>query len=272
MVRPAKPTFMAEPVYEKVGACEYGQKYDADVMSACSPCTRELPSNPATSDATSVASAFNNFSSSHKKRGQFVSLDNDEFLGHVKLLSDTATFLAAVLEDDAERIERRFQALAGLISTTSEREARRWFERKLVNRPLSKGGPLAVAGPVCWLFRSNGNETPPSLLANSDASEVPCRLGLPAFLNDKSNCPPLEFVGFVTQGNKVKNQGRPTVFDGDYVSVRDLWGPDGFTRPIAWAPAKILAKGGFPEIVADAPLYDAIETDIYVFQSFSFTK
>lgn len=263
---------MAEPVYEKVGACAYGQKHDANVMSACSPCTQEMPSTPAMPDDTSVAWSFNRFSSSHKKRGQFVHLDQDEFVGHVKLLSDTASFLASVLLDKPERIERRFQALAGLGSNTEQEAARRWFQRELVNRPSSRGGPLAVAGPVCWLFRSNANETPPVMLANAEASEIPCRLGLPVFLSDRTNCPALEFVGFVAKGNKISNQSRPTVFDGDYISVRDLWEPDGFTRPIAWAPAHVLAKGGFPEIVADAPLYSAIEADIYVFQSFSFTK
>jgi hypothetical protein len=259
---------MAAPVYDKVGACEYGREHDDAVMTVCTHCTHELPQ--AKNDSNSVAWSFEDYSSSHKKCGGVVLLSPDEFLGHVRLLSNTATYLAEKLQDDVARIESRFRALAGLGSPTNQKAARQWFQRELVNRPKTNGGPLPIAGPVCWLFRSNNNETPNDLLSGHNAIELPCRLGLPVFLQEEKICPPFEFLGFVAKGSTVSR--RPTVFDGDYVSVRELWQPNGFTRPIEWAPSSVVAKGGMPEIVADAPLYDTIDANIFVFQSFSFSK
>jgi hypothetical protein len=278
MARPAQPKFMNNSVFRKLGACKVGALHEGRLLANCHSCLREECTDTELSERKEVPEAvqwqFDEFSRPLRKQGASVLLKANEFLGHVKLLAKAALYIAKELNSRPETIEKNFRFLAGHGSTTEMDFARDWYQNRLMTPSPTSGRILSISGPVCWLFRGTATKGPDELLVESTVDQLPCRLGLPEFLAHKKNtmCPSMEFVGYIVLGKNVTKPVRPSVFDGDYVSVRDVWSSSGKTLPISWAPQPMRKLGGLREVVSDAPKFTEISDRFHVFDSASFTK
>jgi hypothetical protein len=267
LARPPKPEFMSQTVYDKVGQCSVGIANEQELVNNCSACTCEIADANANSDKA-VATTFDAFSAGKRLLGSPVQLDDGTFLGRISGLRPTASFLARAVSKIAseDEVEQNLRWLAHG-SPDQRADAEFWYDRNLrVTHPPTGRGVLASPLP-CWLFLRDAQDAADKLLASDDVSELPCRLGLPSLVDDMPRVPPLWFVGFVIPCNRVRNPRNPSVFDGGYKSVRDIWLPGGITQPLPWAGSQCVSAGGIHECVSEQPSFDEFDSSIFVFES-----
>jgi hypothetical protein len=216
----------------------------------------------------SVEWTFDAFSGGKRLLGSPVHLVDGGFLGRVCGLGPTARYLARNVSGIADEAEAE-QNLRWLANGSPDQraDAEFWYDRNLrVTNPPTGRGVLASPLP-CWLFVKDNHNAAHELLASDGVSELPCRLGLPSLIDDMPLVPPLWFIGFVLPCNRVRNPRSPSVFDGGYKSVRDIWLPGGVTQPLPWAGPQCVAAGGIQECVSEQPSFDEFDTTLFVFES-----
>ena len=219
-----------------------------------------------------VEDAFNAFAAGKRLVGvQAVELDAETWVGHIKRIDAVTWYLSEKLNHlpgtDAvyspAQVEARVRALALPGNSLSKREALLWFEEEVFDQLAD----YAVAGRPTWLFEADHGDAR-SLLASSECSTLPCRLGLPEPLlwGDPPHVYPrgLEFVGFAFSGEKLERGRRPTALDGDYDSVRKIWIVGGRTQPLPHGPEEMKALNGLGEVVSPPLLSNAVN-NVYVF-------
>jgi hypothetical protein len=258
---------MSQIVYDKIGQCSVGAANEPQLMDDCSACTCEIAVTAADS-AKSVEMAFDSFSNGKRLLGNPVQLADDGFLGRICGLQPTARYLARNVSGIADESEaqQNLRWLAGG-SPDQRADAVFWYDQNLrVTDPPTGRGVLASPLP-CWLFLDDAQNTAHELLASDGVSELPCRLGLPSLIEDMPRVPPLWFVGFVIPCNRVRSPRSPSVFDGGYKSVRDIWLPGGITQPLPWAGSQCVDAGGIHECVSEQPSFDDFDSRVFVFES-----
>lgn len=219
-----------------------------------------------------VEAAFNEFAAGNRLVGiQAVELDAGEWVGHIKRIDAVTRYLSGALNDlpgsprdfSPAQVEARIRALALPGSPLSKKEALLWFEEEVFDQLPN----YTVAGRPTWLFEADGGDAR-SLLASTECSTLPCRLGLPEPLlwGDPPVYPRgLEFVGFAFSGDNFDGGRRPTALDGDYDSVRKIWIIGGRTQPLPHGPDDMKALNGLGEVVSDPPLLSNAVNNVYVF-------
>lgn len=267
MARPAKPAFMNQAVYDKIGLCPVGAMHEAALISACASCTYEYPTPLGTADASAVSFQFDSFAPAFRMSGPHVVLMPSEILGRLTGLNRTAEYLARVLGGRRDEVAQNLRWLAGQGSISQQEDARFWFNEYLALIDPATGRGREIAQTPCWLFLGESGRSAEVMLAAADRVDLPCRLGLPSFLPDRPRLPSLEFLGFAIEAYRVSDTRAPAVFDGDYESVKEVWSPSGSTQPLAWGPTECIAQTGLREIVANSPSYEEIRPQIFVFWS-----
>lgn len=267
MARPAKPAFMDQAVYDKVGLCPVGLTHEASLMSDCATCICEYPTPRGSADTGAVAFQFDNFAPAFHLSGPPVTLMPNETLGRLCGLNGTAEHLARVVGGRRDEVAQNLRWLAGQGSQLQQEDARFWFNEYLAVIDPTTGRGKEIARTPCWLFLGEPSHNAESMLTAADRVDLPCRLGLPSFLLDRPRLPSLEFLGFAVEAHRVRNARAPSVFDGDYESVKEVWSPGGTTLPLPWGPPECIAQAGLREIVASAPSYDEVQPQIFVFWS-----
>jgi predicted transcriptional regulator len=258
---------MAQAVYDKIGSCPVGLARESDLMSACAPCIYEYPATPRARDPDAVAFQFDSFADMNRMLGSKINLAPSEILGRLCGLNGTADYLARAVGARRDDVAQNLRWLAGQGSASQREDAQFWFDEYLaVIDPATNRG-REISGTPCWLFLGEAGHHARAMLQSTDRIDLPCRLGLPSFLPYQPSLPPVEFLGFAIEAHRVRNARAPSVFDGDYESVKEVWSPAGVTQPLHWGPIECTAKSGLREIVAASPSYDEIEPNIFVFWS-----
>lgn len=258
---------MSQSVYDKIGQCDVGVANEAALMAQCAGCTCEFAITDADSPQ-SIRTVFDTFSAGKRLLGHPVVLEDGGFVGRICGLIPTARYLARTVSGIADEAEAQ-QNLRWLAQGSPDQraDAEFWYDRNLrVTEPPTGRGVLASPLP-CWLFIRDADYAAQELLASDGVSELPCRLGLPSLIDDMATVPQLWFVGFVIPCQQVRNPRRPSVFDGDYKSVKDIWLPGGVTQPLPWAGQQCVDAGGIQECVSEQPSFDEFEAEIFVFES-----
>lgn len=120
---------------------------------------------------------------------------------------------------------------------------------------------------MCWMARERNTNDAGDIIED-DPECVPCRLGLPEFLNEAGQYQKgLLFIAFLVASGNVLNARAATFCHGSYLSVRDIWEPGGSTKPIPYGPAACVAKGGIAEMVCDPPSFKNVSDKIFVFRN-----
>jgi len=219
-----------------------------------------------------VETAFNAFATGNRLVGiQAVELDAGEWAGHIKRIDAVTRYLSDALNNlpgspgdfSPAQVEARIRALALPGRALSKTEALLWFQEEVFDQLPN----YTVAGRPTWLFEADGGDAR-SLLASTECSTLPCRLGLPEPLlwGDPPIYPRgLEFVGFAFSGDNFDGGRRPTALDGDYDSVRKIWIIGGRTQPLPHGPDDMKALNGLWEVVSEPPLLSNAVNNVYVF-------
>ncbi|WP_162792207.1 hypothetical protein [Novosphingobium sp. P6W] len=253
MANPPKPLHMDASVYDKLVQDNIPVPLKDAIIGLCGSCTSEHGA-----DDTTVEQVFNAYCFANQDTGASIALGPNETVGHIKLLDSTALHLSRRLSVDRDRIEALFRALAGERGPSQLEDAQEWFA-DMIQVLDADGNALVISGPVCWLFRDEATEDATNFFTDSPEC-LPCRLGLPTILNEMPPYPHgLDFLGMAVKSSNVSNARDATVFHGDYVSVRDIWLPGGYTQPISMGPAYCVALGGVREFVATPPAYHQID-------------
>jgi hypothetical protein len=270
-LRPEKPKLLAKEVFDKLSICEVGLMYESALYTEIKECTHEeIMPTKTSNDADSVAFKFNDFSKNHRLKGKERELGENIDAGHVRVLQTTAEYIASKLAQAPGDVMDKFRALAGASSEDQQLDAKIWLDDHFVN-PTSEdeesASPIAICGNPCWLFLGNSEQNPKAMLGSTDAGELPYRLGLPNLLTNKELLAPIEYLGYIVPATKLRSARMPSVFDGDYDTVKMIWSPGGWTVPWSWGPVEAVGKGGLLELVADPPFYTDLTSDFFVFMT-----
>lgn len=253
MTLPARPVHMAAAVYDKIVAdTEISVDLKTAIINACVPATSE----------DEASALFDAFASGNVLNGRTVALNDDEIVGHVKNLSNTALYLSKKLSVDRTDVESILRHLAGHGTRTQLEYAMAWFRDEI----LGHTEDLKIAQRPTWLFRDPSGDAR-SALAAPVARCLPCRLGLPALMFNNPIPAGIEYVGYCADSAAVSDARLPTCLDGSYQSVKDIWAVGGSSVPIPHGSVDCVSQGGFREIVADAPSFRHIRQEFSVFET-----
>ena len=235
--------------------------------------TQEALTHCQANDQDEVKASFNAFAAANRLVGlQAVELDAGDWVGHIKRIDAVTWYLSRQLNSlpgahtvySSTEVEERIRALALPGNPLSKREALLWFQEEVFDQLPE----YTVSGRPTWLFEADGGDAR-SLLASTECSTLPCRLGLPEPLlwGDPPHFYPrgLEFVGFAFSRDRFDDGRRPTALDGDYDSVKKIWIIGGRTRPLPHGPEDMKALDGLGELVSEPPLLSNGVENVYVF-------
>jgi len=223
-----------------------------------------------------VESAFNGYAENNRLKSSYIEAFNDnEIVGHIKSIEGFARYMAffisQYLPDDDEvpeyRIIEKLRYLANMGTSQEKKEAELWFSEEL----FSKNPDYKISGNPCWIFREETEWNAKKLLSTSEASTLPCRLGLPE-PKFWGGPPPayerkLGFIGFGISKKGLIEGRRPTALDGDYDTVKKIWIPGGRTQPLPHAPSNLTVAGGLMELVCPPINFSACIGNVYVFEN-----
>ncbi|NSY17713.1 hypothetical protein [Neorhizobium sp. AL 9.2.2] len=246
---------MSQSVYEKVYSdSNLEDLVKAELLNLCASATSEI----------GVKETFDAFASTRRLTGSnVVSLNNGEIVGNIKNLRGLSEFLERVLGQPRADIEQSFRMLAGAGTTLDEEAAKIWFRDEI----LGHTEVIYIARSPAWFFRSNPGWNAEDVFRHSDVGCLPCRLGLPMLVEENPLQAGVEYLGICVPGDHLSNIRLPSCLDGDYKSVKDIWLHTGYTQPIPHGSGTCVSLGGLPEVVASAPSFAAISTDLTLFET-----
>lgn len=266
-----RPQHLPQEFYRKVVNDSVPIAVKNDFLRECLTCGCETIQGKSVAGDQSIEEVFSVFAGSRLHLGDAIALETKEIVAHVRNLAKTADFLQSRMQVDKTDIIRYFSWLAAPagsgVTQSQHDDAVEWFDTLKSTIDKGIGKEFAISAPVCWMARETATNDATDIFKD-DLECVPCRLGLPEFLNDAGKYQRgLLFVAFLVEGSKVSNARAATFCHGSYLSVRDIWEPGGKTKPIPYGPAVCVSKGGIAEMVCDAPSFKSVSDNLFVFRN-----
>lgn len=266
-----RPQHLPEEFYRKVVGDAVPVTVKNEFLQECVSCSCEMIQGKSKASDQSIEEVFSNFAASRLHLGDAIALGSMEIVAHVRNLAKTADFLQSRIQVDRTDIIRYFSWLAAptgsSVTQSQHDEAVEWFATLKATIDKGTGKEFAISAPVCWMAREISTNDAENIIKDDPAC-LPCRLGLPEFLNEAGQYQKgLLFIAFLVESGNVSNGRAATFCHGSYRSVRDIWEPGGTTKPIPYGPIACVSKGGIAEIVCDAPSFKSVSDKFFVFRN-----
>jgi len=262
-----KPEFLPENFYDKIirDRIDIGTKNS--FLTACNRCDCETEADKTSGLGTqSIEAVYQVFSVPFQSSGDPITLKSGEILGRVTNLQRAVSYIAKGLRQSTDDVLQMFLWLSDPAPTPSQLGvAEEWLEILKAAIDPSTRAPFAISPLVCWVFRSNEGKDDANDDMNSEINCLPCRLGLPDFLNDDEvYLIGLDYLCLTVRAEDITNARSSNFCHGEYISVRDIWEPGGMTAPIPYGPKVCVDKKGLPEVICDPVSYQQVPGPIRI--------